>query len=122
MNTIKSFFKWILKFSRLYVLFSVCFVIGSMAVASVIPDSASTEPGLVSPTSGLLIIALADLLINLLLPLASVRLSHMIETTSSTFIFGALVIWLLHREHHSFSIKIALAGAPSAPTSLRGRQ
>jgi hypothetical protein len=37
---------------------------------------------------------------NPLLPIASVRLSHMIETASSTFIFGAIVVWLFHREHH----------------------
>lgn len=33
-----------------------------------------------------------------LLPIASVRLSHMIETASSTFLFGVLVVWLLHPE------------------------
>lgn len=36
---------------------------------------------------------------NPLLPLASLRLSHFIETTSSTFVFGLIVTWLLHREH-----------------------
>jgi hypothetical protein len=41
------------------------------------------------------------ILANPLMPLASVRLSHMIETASSTFVFGALVVWLLHREHRS---------------------
>jgi hypothetical protein len=39
---------------------------------------------------------------NPLMPIASVRLSHMIETASSTFVYGVLVVWLLHREHHSF--------------------
>ncbi len=38
---------------------------------------------------------------NPLLPIASMRLSHMIETTSSTFVFGMIVAWLLHREHKS---------------------
>jgi hypothetical protein len=42
------------------------------------------------------------ILANPLLPIASVRLSHLIETASSTFIFGTLVVWLLHRRHHSF--------------------
>lgn len=41
------------------------------------------------------------LLANPLLPDASVRFSHMVETASSTFIFGTLVVWLLHREHRS---------------------
>jgi len=45
----------------------------------------------------------SHILANPLMPVASVRLSHMIETASSTFVFGALVVWLLHREHHSFA-------------------
>jgi hypothetical protein len=61
MIAIQSPFKWSFKFALLYVLFIVCFVVGSMAVAGVMPDNANTEPGLVSPTSGLLIIALANL-------------------------------------------------------------
>lgn len=40
-------------------------------------------------------------LANPLMPLASVRLSHLIETASSTFVFGVIVVWLLHREHES---------------------
>ncbi len=39
---------------------------------------------------------------NPLIPLASVRLSHFIETASSTYIFGLVVVWLLHRKHESF--------------------
>jgi len=50
----------------------------------------------------------AHILANPLLPIASVRLSHMIETASSTFIFGVIVVWLLHREHHSLGDLIAL--------------
>jgi hypothetical protein len=38
---------------------------------------------------------------NSLIPGASVRLSHFIETASSTFIFGLIVVWLLHRKHES---------------------
>jgi len=44
---------------------------------------------------------IGHILANPLLPIASVRLSHMIETASSTFLFGVIVAWLLHREHHS---------------------
>ncbi len=51
---------------------------------------------------------LGHILTNPLLPVASVRLSHMIETASSTFIFGTLVVWLLHREHHSFGDLIGI--------------
>ncbi|MBW7884293.1 MAG: hypothetical protein H3C34_16955 [Caldilineaceae bacterium] len=45
---------------------------------------------------------IGHIIANPLLPIASVRLSHLIETASSTFIFGTIVVWLLHREHHSF--------------------
>lgn len=41
------------------------------------------------------------LLANPLMPDASVRMSHMIETASSTFLFGVIVVWLLHRRHRS---------------------
>jgi hypothetical protein len=39
---------------------------------------------------------------NPLMPIASVRISHLIEVASSNFIFGTIVVWLLHREHYSF--------------------
>ena len=41
------------------------------------------------------------LLSNPLLPLASVRMSHLIETASSNFVFGLVMVWLLHRQHTS---------------------
>lgn len=47
----------------LYVLFIVFLMIGSMTVAGVMPDTAISEPGLVPATSGLLIIAIANLLV-----------------------------------------------------------
>ncbi len=39
---------------------------------------------------------LVHILPNPLIPIASVRLSHMIETATSTFVFGLIVVWLLH--------------------------
>ncbi|MGI6342441.1 MAG: hypothetical protein ACOXZ9_05635 [Bacteroidales bacterium] len=42
---------------------------------------------------------LGHILPNPLMPIASVRLSHMIETSTSTFVFGLIVVWLLHRKH-----------------------
>ncbi|MCB0119517.1 MAG: hypothetical protein H6634_10800 [Anaerolineales bacterium] len=44
----------------------------------------------------------AHIIANPLMPIASVRMSHLIETASSTFIFGVIVVWLLHRQHKSF--------------------
>ncbi len=38
---------------------------------------------------------------NPLMPQASVRLSHMIEGLASNFVFGMIIVWLLHREHNS---------------------
>ena len=38
---------------------------------------------------------------NPLMPSASVRLSHMIEGIASNFVFGMMIVWLLHREHNS---------------------
>jgi hypothetical protein len=45
---------------------------------------------------------IVHLMENPLMPLASVRLSHMIETASSTFIFGIIVALLLYRKHNNF--------------------
>jgi hypothetical protein len=42
---------------------------------------------------------LGHILPNPLMPVASVRLSHLMETFSSTFLFGLLIVWLLHRRH-----------------------
>ena len=42
---------------------------------------------------------LGHILPNPLMPIASVRFSHMIETATSTFVFGLIVVWLLHRRH-----------------------
>lgn len=71
MNAARSLFKWILRFILLYVLFIVFFMLGSIAVAGVMPDTALSEPGLVPATSGLLIISLADLLVITALILTS---------------------------------------------------
>lgn len=39
---------------------------------------------------------LVHIMPNALMPIASVRLSHMIETATSSFIFGLIVVWLLY--------------------------
>ena len=38
---------------------------------------------------------------NPLMPIASIRLSHMIEGIASNFVFGMIIVWLFHREHKS---------------------
>ena len=71
MANIKASFKWIFRFILLFILFIVFFIIGSMAVAGVMPDNATSEPGLVPATTGLLIIAFADVLVIAALILTS---------------------------------------------------
>lgn len=44
---------------------------------------------------------LVHIMPNPLMPAASVRLSHMIETATSTFLFGLIIVWLLHRRHYN---------------------
>ncbi len=46
---------------------------------------------------------IGHLLANPLIPTASVRFSHMIETSSSTFLLGLVITWLLHRRHSSLA-------------------
>lgn len=53
---------------------------------------------------------------NPIIPIASVRLSHFIETVSSTFIFGTVVVWLLHRKHSSFTDLIGLSKITKSET------
>ena len=71
MNAAASPFKWTLRFILLYVLFLVFFMMGAMAVAGVIPDARSSEPGLVPAAAGLLIIALVNLVVVAALILTS---------------------------------------------------
>ena len=71
MKAARLLLKWILRFILLYVLFIIFFIIGSIAVTGVMPANATSELGLVSATSGILIIALANLLVITALVLTS---------------------------------------------------
>lgn len=53
---------------------------------------------------------------NPLIPDASVRFSHMIETASSNFVFGLIVGWLLHREHKSVRDLLGIKNAHAVRT------
>ena len=46
---------------------------------------------------------IVHILPNPFMPDPAVRLSHFIETSTSNFIFGLVVVWLLHRSHSSFT-------------------
>ncbi|MBI2333389.1 MAG: hypothetical protein HYU84_14735 [Chloroflexi bacterium] len=93
----KSLFKWAFKFALLYILFIVFFVIGSMAVVGVMPDVANAEPGLVPPRSGLLIVALAHLLVIAALILTS-RWSGWKLAISLAFTYYGAVTFLMQIE------------------------
>ncbi len=97
MNTTKSLFKWIVRFAVLYVTFIALFMLGSIAVADVMPTSPVLEPGLVSDTSGLLIIALADVIVILALILAS-RWSGWKLALSTAFVFYGSVTFVMQIE------------------------
>jgi hypothetical protein len=56
-------FRLLLRFGLLYLVFLVCFVIGSLPIAGALPRDAATEPGLVGPGAGLLIIALVNVIV-----------------------------------------------------------
>jgi hypothetical protein len=56
-------------------------------------------------TVGLLFAVLMNSQLLLPTPLMpeAVRMTHLLETASSNFIFGCLIVWLLHRHHPSLS-------------------
>ncbi|MDZ7317406.1 MAG: hypothetical protein ONA69_09835 [candidate division KSB1 bacterium] len=63
MDLFKRLFSRSLRYAGLCLLFIVFFMIGSAAVADLIPKDAPSEPGLVPTSVGLLIIALVNLLV-----------------------------------------------------------
>jgi len=101
----------LLRFALLAVLFLICFALGGSIVGPALP-TLTPEPGPLPLMPALFVISAASALVvglmfsvpqnvghilpNSLLPLNSVRLSHLVETVSSTFIFGLIVSWLLY--------------------------
>jgi len=72
------------------------------AIAIPVIRGSTVKPWLTALLVGSLLAVphLAHILSNPLMPVASVRHSHMIETATSTFLFGLIIVWLLHRKHH----------------------
>jgi len=85
-------FASILRFVLLYTLFLVCFVIGSIAVAGAVPAAAPSEPGLVSTTTGLLIIALANVLLVAALILSSRWRGWKLAISLALAYYGAVTV------------------------------
>jgi len=92
MNAVRSLFKWTLRFILLYLLFIVSFIIGSMAVVGAMPDQATSEPGLVSAASGVLIVALANLLVIAALILTSRWRGWQLAVNLALAYYGAVTV------------------------------
>jgi hypothetical protein len=92
MHAVRSPFKWTLRFILLYILFIVSFMIGSMAVVGAVPDIATSEPGLVSATSGVLIIGLANLLVIAALIMTSRWGGWHLATSLAPAYYGAVTV------------------------------
>jgi hypothetical protein len=82
----------LLRLTVLYVLFLVCFVIGSLPVASALPDAAQSQPGLVSPGAGLLIIAFVNVAVVAALILTSCRGGWKMAVSLAMAYYGAVTL------------------------------
>ncbi len=71
-------------------------------IATPVIRGSNVKPWLTALLVGMLLAVphLVHILPNPIIPFASVRLSHMIETGTSTFLFGLIIVWLLHRRHY----------------------
>ena len=108
MNTAKSLLKWMLRFILLYILFIISFMIGSTAVANVMPDIATSEPGLVPTTIGLLIMALVNLIVITALILTS-RWSGWKLAVSLALAYYGTVTFLMQMETWYFLSSITVS-------------
>lgn len=90
MFTFKSLFKLVLRFSFLYVLFLVLFMLGSLAVSGLMPENATSEPGLLPDLVGLLVIAFADLAIICALVLTSRWYGWKLAVLTALTCYGAV--------------------------------
>jgi hypothetical protein len=75
------------------------------AFALPVVDMLEDKPWIGALATGLLLSIPANvqhIILNPYMP-AAVRAAHFPETASSTFIFGVLVFWLLHRSHQSLA-------------------
>jgi len=64
------------------------------------------SPWLIAVAVGLLVsvpLNISHILANPLMPSNSVRMSHMVETVSSTFVYGMIATCMLHRTHRSWN-------------------
>lgn len=84
--------RWLVRIVFLYAAFLVLFVAGSMFVAGSIPANVVSEPGLVSPGIGLLIIAAVDVALIIALILSSRWSGWKLTVLLSAAYFGAVTL------------------------------
>jgi hypothetical protein len=82
----------LLRLGALYGLVLVCVVLGSLPVANALPAGAASEPGLVPPGAGLLIIALVNVLVIAALILTSRWRGRRLALTLALVYYGAVTI------------------------------
>lgn len=92
MKSIRSLLTWVLRLILLYAVFVACCLIGSTAVAGVMPDVSSSEPGLVPATGGLLIVALANVLVIAALILSSHWSGWRLALSLALAYYGAVTV------------------------------
>jgi hypothetical protein len=85
-------FRWLIRVLALYVLFLVCFAAGAAPVASALPDAAPSEPGLVPPVAGLLIVALVNVAVVSALILTSRWSGWTLAITLALAYYGAVTL------------------------------
>jgi hypothetical protein len=114
---------WALRFALLCVLFIAFYMAGSMAVAGAMPAGVELEPGLVSTTSGLLIIAVADVLVIAALVLHSRWNGWKLALSLALAYYGAVTLVLQMDTWHYLSsinvnrqllLRLLLMGVPTA--------
>jgi hypothetical protein len=88
---------WLMPFQALRALLWVLCALPVISMTTGSPWRAALVVGLIFAVPS----NMGHLLANPLIPANSVRMSHMVETMSSTFVFGLIVVWLLHRRHTS---------------------
>lgn len=103
--------------------FPLQLVRGLLWVAFALPVVRAGRPGTwANAVAAALLISVpmnvAHLFTNPFLPVMSVRMSHLVETTTSNLVFGLLVAWLMHGRHESWRDLFGLARSVGPAASL----
>jgi hypothetical protein len=111
MDALKTSFGWLLRAVLLFVLIVVSFWLSGLLIGGSVPDIATSQPGLVSPLNGALIVALADLLIICALIRFSRWSGWRLTLALAAAYYGAVTV-LPNLETWYFLPVIPVSGAP----------